>query len=132
MRKTQSNLMSNALIADVANIAQATTDTPAANNINTLCVEGSEYVDILMKVTGESGADGVVSFNWILYNSASEVPTVPSRVTTVTMSSDTPIKSNYNGALFVGGYRWMRLLSIGNADVAKDATAVNAFVSSLG
>lgn len=132
MRMTQSNLLSDALIVDVANIAQATVDVPAANNINTLNVSGSEYVDVLMKVTGEAGANGVVTFNWILYNQIGNEPTIASRTTTITMSSNTPIKSNYGGALFVGGYKFMKLLSIANADAAKDALAVNCFVSSIG
>jgi len=95
-----------------------------------LYVEGSDYVDILMKVTGEAAASGTVTFNWILYNTTTAEPTVPSFSSTIVMTSNTITKRNQQ--FLVTGYKHLRLLSVVNGDAAKDATAVNAFVTSIG
>jgi len=129
MRLTQSNLIENALIADVANIAQSGTYN-TGSNINEIYIGGSDYVDIQMKVTGEAAANGVVTFNWLLTNDNTSYPTVASFQSVITMTSNTITKEGKQ--YFIGGYKYMKLLSITNGDAAKDATAVNALVSSIG
>jgi len=131
MRLTQSSLKMNALVADKSNIAQTATFSPTTvTEANVLYVEGSDYVDILMKVTGEAAASGTVTFNWILYNTTTAEPTVPSFSSTIVMTSNTITKRNQQ--FLVTGYKYLRLLSVVNGDAAKDATAVNAFVTSIG
>jgi hypothetical protein len=131
MRMTQSNLKSDALLVDKANIAQTATFSPTITTESyELYVEGSDYVDILMKVTGEAAATGTVTFSWILYNTKTIYPTVASFTSTIVMTSNTITKRNQQ--FLVTGYKYLRLLSILNGDAAKDATAVNAYVTSIG
>jgi hypothetical protein len=131
MRMTQSNLKSNALLVDKANIAQTATFTPTITTESyELYVEGSDYVDILMKVTGEAAATGTVTFSWILYNSKLIYPTVASFTSTIVMTSNTITKRNQQ--FLVTGYKYLRLLSVVNGDAAKDAELVNAYVTSIG
>ena len=126
MRGFNKNIAQDALIADIANMAETATYTTAAN-ISELNIEGCDYVDILMKVTGEAAANGVLTFSWLLYNVSGTAPTVSSFTSTITMTSNTITKKN--SQFLVAGYRFLKLLSIVNGDAAKDATAVNAYVS---